>query len=51
MRSALGRYVPTLSDDIKRGMYVQTRHAAIERAVTKIIRNKKTLAFSNIGLS
>lgn len=50
MRSALGRYVPALSQEVRRGTDAETRHAAIEQAVTKMIKNKKTLAFSNIGL-
>ncbi len=51
MRNALGRYVPSLSEKMRGGTDAETRHAAIEQAVVKIIRNKKTLAFSNIGLS
>lgn len=51
MRGTLGRYVPTLSEDIKKATDAQTRHAAIEHAVTKMIKDKTTLAFNNIGLS
>lgn len=51
MRSVLGRYVPTLSENIKTGTDAENRHTAIEQAVAKMIKNRKTLAFNNIGLS
>lgn len=51
MRSALGRYVPALSKEMRGKTDAETRHTAIEQAVARIIKSKKTLAFSNIGLS
>ena len=51
MRSVLGRYIPELSAELKTGTEAATRHAAIEEAVTKMIKNKRTFSFSNNGLS
>ena len=51
MRSGLGRYVPALSEEVSRKTDAENRHTAIEHAVTRMIKNKKTLAFNNIGLS
>ena len=51
MRGALGRYVPALSEEVRRKTDTENRHTAIEHAVTRIIKNKKTMAFNNIGLS
>ena len=51
IRSALGHYVPELSEGLKKATDAGTRHTAIEQAVAKIIKDRKTLAFSNNGLS
>ena len=51
MRSALGHYVPALSEELKKRTDADTRHVAIEQAVTKMIKNKRTFAFNNSGLS
>ena len=51
MRSALGHYVPQLPEEIRKKAGTDTRHEAIEQAVAKIIKDKRTLAFSNSGLS
>ena len=51
MRSALGHYLPHLSDELRKKAGADTRHAAIEHAMTKMIKGKKTLAFNNLGLS
>ena len=51
IRNALGHYVPELSEGLKKATDAGTRHAAIEQAVAKIIKGKRTFAFNNNGLS
>ena len=51
MRSVLGHYLPHLSEELRKKVGADSRHAAIERAATRMIKEKKTLAFSNLGLS
>ena len=51
MRTALGHYVPELSRGLKKAADADTRHASIEALITTLIGGKKTLAFSNSGLS
>ena len=51
MRSALGFYSPQIPEDLRKKMETDARHAKIEEAVKRIIKGKKTLAFSNAVLS
>lgn len=50
-RKSLGHYIPQISEELRKNLETQVRHAKIEEAVTKIIKNKKTLEFSKVGLS
>lgn len=51
MRKALGYYVPQISDELRKKMEADARHAKIEEVVGHIIKEKKTFVFSNAGLS
>lgn len=51
MRMALGHYIPELSVEPRKKADTDMRHVKIEQMVAKIIKDKKTLAFSNRGLS
>ena len=51
IRNTLGHYVPKISEDLRKKIGTNTRHSRIEEFVTKIIKDKKTLEFSKIGLS
>ncbi|MBI4137884.1 MAG: type II toxin-antitoxin system HicB family antitoxin [Candidatus Sungbacteria bacterium] len=51
MRNALGHYVPEIPEELRKRIEARARHSKIEEAMTRIIKERKTLAFSNIGLS
>jgi predicted RNase H-like HicB family nuclease len=50
-RGALGHYIPKLPEGSKKDLEARIRHAKIEETATKIIKTKKTLEFSNVGIS
>jgi len=51
MRSALGYYVPQLPEEMRKKIEADARHTKIEEVVRRIIKMRKTLEFSNAGLS
>lgn len=51
MRKTLGYYMPHIPDDVRRKMETDSRRTQLEKAIGHIIKGKKTLAFSNAGLS
>ncbi len=51
MRGVLGYYVPQLPEELRKKIETDARHVKIEEAVRRIIKARKTLEFSNAGLS
>lgn len=51
IRGFLGYYIPQVPERARKNFETQAQHAQIEELATKIIKSKKTLEFSNVGIS